>query len=216
MKKTLILALSLAFAQFSYGQISKGALFLTGMGSINTEGGETSVSNNGTTVTSEHDSYFGGTFGIGGGYFLTENIAAGLSINFSGSKITPADTSDPLMKESGMGIGLFGRYYVPVSDNFYFHGQLGFGLSSMGGTAEKGGVTADLPDYTMLNFGIRPGFTFFPSKRLGLDFMFGNLGWSSTKMTMTAGTTTTESTSSGLDMSFDLSSISFGVHYFLF
>lgn len=206
----------MAFGQLSYGQISKGALYVTGFGSISSTSGETSFTNSGTTVTNEAPKKFGGSFGIGGGYFLTENIAAGLSINLSGSKITPPDTSDPIEKASGFGVGLFGRYYVPLGESFYFHGQLGFGLGKSSSSEEKSGVVTDNPDVSTLSIGISPGFTFFPTKRVGLDLSFGYLGWSRMSMEQTKGATNMKGHQSDFMMNFSMSSVTFGIQYFLF
>lgn len=216
MKKTVILALSLAIGQLSYGQISKGALYVTGFGSISSTSGETSISNSGTTLTTEDSKVFDGAFGIGGGYFLTENIAAGLNIGLYSSKVTPPDTSDPIEKTSGFGVGLFGRYYVPLGESFYFHGQLGFDLSKIKSSEEKSGVLTENPDLNIFGIGVSPGFTFFPTKRVGLDLSFGYLGWLRTSFEQTVGATTRKGHDSEFRMNFNMSSVTFGIQYFLF
>ncbi|TNE80257.1 MAG: hypothetical protein EP332_08285 [Bacteroidetes bacterium] len=216
MKKSLILAAGLAFCQLSYGQISKGALYVTGFGSVQGSGGETSISNNGNTFSSEHNRTFNGSFGLGAGYFLNDNIAAGASLNFMGSKVTPADTSDPVEKSSGFGIGLFGRYYVPLGESFYFHGQLGLNFDNSSSYSEKNGVVTDDPRITTIGLGIRPGFTYFPTKKIGLDVMFGNLGWSRTSSYQEIGTATQRGYDNNFMANFNLTNVTFGVQYFLF
>ncbi|MDX5319610.1 MAG: porin family protein [Bacteroidota bacterium] len=199
----------------SMGQIGSGKIFISGFGSISTMGGQTEVSGGPTTITNDMDKFMSGSFGLGGGYFINDNISVGVSLMFSGTKLTPADTADPEVKTSGMGIGLNARYYVPVSDKFYFFGNLGYGMMNSGGTSTQGGTETELPKTSMNMVGLSPGFTWFATENLAFDMTWGNLGWYSSKTESTAGTITTTSTTSGMDVSFDLTSVSFGVMYFL-
>ncbi|HCS21638.1 MAG TPA: hypothetical protein DIW47_13955 [Bacteroidetes bacterium] len=215
MKKTLLVIVMAFIGQQSMGQVQAGSIFVTGFGSFFSESGETSVTSTGNpTVTTEHDKYSGGTFGVGGGYFLSDNIAVGVGFSVMGDKVTPVDTSDPEVKTSGYGVNVFARYYVPMSDNFYFFGQLGVGFGGASSKMTQGGTETDGPKIGMTTVGISPGFTFFPTENIGFDMTVGNLGWMSTKTTSEAGGTTIESTSSGIDVSFDLSTVTFGIQYF--
>lgn len=214
MKKTLLVIVMAFIGQQSMGQVQAGSIFVTGFGSIYSESGETSITTGGTTLTSEDDKLSGGSFGLGGGYFLSDNLAVGVGFSVMGSKLTPSDTSDPEVKTSGYGVSLFGRYYVPMSDNFYFFGQVGFGMMGSSSKMTQGGTEVDGPKTGITTFGISPGFTFFPTENIGFDMTFGNLGWMGTKTTFESGGTTMESKTSGMDISFDLSTISFGIQYF--
>jgi len=185
------------------------------MGSINTSGGESEVKGGPTPVIMEHDKTFSGTFGIGGGYFLTSNIAVGANFMLSGSKLTPADTADAERKSSGMGIGVFARYYVPMGDRFYFFGHLGYGLGTSQSTSIKNGNETEGPKTTTNSLGIKPGFAFFPSEKIAFDMTWGNLGWAGSKTESTNGPITSTNTTSGMEMSFNLTTVSFGIHYFL-
>jgi hypothetical protein len=215
MKKTLLVIVLAFIGQQSMGQVQAGSIFVTGFGSIYTQGGETSTKVGTTTTTSEHDKIFGGTFGVGGGYFLSDNIAVGAGISLSGSKVTPSDTSDPEVKSSGFGVNVFARYYVPMSDNFYFFGQLRYGMMTSSSKMTQGGTETEGPKTSSNMIGIQPGFTFFPTSNIGLDLTFGNLGWMGTKTTTEFGNgNSIESKSSGVDVSFDLTTVTFGIQYF--
>lgn len=214
MKKTLLVIIMAFIGQQSMGQVQAGSIFVTGFGSYNSESGETSVTSGGTTVTSEHDKFSGGTFGLGGGYFLSDNIAVGIGFSVMGSKLTPVDTADPEVKMSGYGVSVFARYYVPVSDNFYFFGQLGYSMAGLSSTSTQGGTETEGPKTTINAIGISPGFTFFPTENIGFDMTVGNLGWTGSKTTSESGGTTMESKTSEMDVSFDLSTVTFGIQYF--
>jgi hypothetical protein len=216
MKKTILILAVAAISQTASAQISAGSIFVTGFGSINTMGGQTEVTGGPTTITTEHDKQFSGTFGLGGGYFLTDNIAAGLSLSFTGSKLTPADTSDPTVRSKSFGVGLFGRYYVPITEQFFFHGQLGLGLGTGSSSMEDNdGTTTDGPKRMTTSVGISPGFTFFPAPRWGFDMSVGLLGFTSTKMTSEVGSITSTSKSNSMDVNFDLTAVTFGIQYFI-
>lgn len=215
MKKTL-LVLAMAFiGSQSMGQVEAGRIFISGFGSIQTQNGQTEVKGGPTTVTTEHDKYFSGTFGIGGGYFLTDNIAAGIGISFIGSHTTPADTSNPERTTAGLGLTLGARYYVPVADNFYFHGGLIYSRSATGSRTTQGGTETDGPTNVNTFIGIQPGFSWFATPNFAFDMTFGNLGWAGSKTESTAGNLTTTSNSGGMIVSFDLTTVNFGIQYFL-
>lgn len=216
MKKTLFVIVMAFIGQQSMGQVQTGSIFVTGFGSFYSDGGETTTSITGNPpTTTEHDKYSGGSFGIGGGYFLSDNIAVGAGVSMYGTKMTPVDTADPERKTNGFSFGVFARYYVPMSDNFYFFGQLSYSLMTGSSSMTQGGTETEGPKMMGHMIGIQPGFTFFPTSRIGLDLTFGNIGWSgTTTKTDLGGGNTIESKTSGLDVNFDLTSVTFGVQYF--
>lgn len=215
MKKLFLVCTLVLMGSLAFGQINSGSIFLSGMGSISTSGGESTITGGPTTITTEADKNFKGTFGVGGGYFLNQNIALGLNLMFTGSRISPADTVNPEVKSSGLSYGVFARYYVPMGDRFYFHGGLGFKAGSEGSKTIKDGAETDGPTRSFTSTGISPGFTFFPTPKIGLDMTWGFLGYSTGKTESTAGPVTTTVKSNGFDANFDLTTISFGIHYFL-
>lgn len=203
-----------AIGQTASAQISAGSIFVTGFGSISTMGGETEMTG---APTTEHDKEFSGRLGVGGGYFLTDQIAVGLNLSFRGSKLTPEDTSDPITREREIGYGVFARYYVPLSDQFFFHGQLGLGLSNGSSTMENQntGTTEDGPKFSTLELGLRPGFTFFPTPKWGFDMSVGFIGIDNRKDVMEIGSTTITSKSNEFNARFDLTTVFFGIQYFI-
>lgn len=215
MKKLFLVCTMVLMTGLAIGQINSGSVFLTGMGSISTSGGESSITGGPTTVTTEADKKFSGGLGFGGGFFINQNIAIGANIMFTGSKTTPADTLNPEVKENSMNFGVFARYYVPMGDRFYFHGNLGFNAGSGSSKLTQGGVEVEGPKLNSTSIGISPGFTFFPSEKIAMDMNWGFLGYSTNKSEFTTGPLTTTTKTNGFDANFNLSTVSFGIHYFL-
>src|SRR5690606_26424508 len=150
------------------------------------------------------------------GYFINDNIAVGARVSFTGSKLTPADTSDPMVKSSGFGVSLFTRYYVPIADNFYFYGQFAYGLASVKSKTELRDVETEMPKTISNNLSISPGFTFFPTEKFAFDMSVGLLGWTGSK-TVDNTNPANEITrrTSNLNVNFNLSTVNFGILYFI-
>jgi hypothetical protein len=212
MKKILFIA-AMALGTGAMAQVSSGNIFLTGNAGITTKGGKVETTGGPVTITTEKPKEFGGSLGIGAGYFLTDNIAAGVNIGLSANKTTFNDTTSS--KSSEFNIGIFGRYYMPVSSNFYFHGGLYVGMFTGKSSATSGSTTTDGPKVSGMNIGIRPGFTFFPNEKFGLDMSIGNIGMQTRKSTTEAGPLTTTDKTNDLDIGVDLRTVTFGIQYFL-
>jgi len=85
-----------------------------------------------------------------GGYFIIDNLAAGLEVIISGNTEKDVDDSDTY-KESTMGVGPFVRYYYPL-EKFYPFAEAEFLFGSC-----KDGYGGDDNKYPFIHFGIYLG-----------------------------------------------------------
>ncbi|HEV8512056.1 MAG TPA: hypothetical protein VGQ59_02205, partial [Cyclobacteriaceae bacterium] len=84
----------------------------------------------------------------------------------------------------GIRVSSFLRYYLPISNSFYFvaHGEISFNRANTTNTNFNAGgplnqeVTDENPSYT-LSAAIKPVFIFFPSPKWGIEAGVGSLGY---------------------------------------
>ena len=211
MKKTLIL-LAVVASTTAMAQVKQGALFVTGgIGFSSTTG---STESGGTSVDAPKVSSFNFTPSVG--YFLTDNIAGGLMLNVNSTK-TDDEANKSESKGSSFGVGVFGRYYGAINEKLYLYGQLDLGITSGKSETKSGGVTVDGPKTNSFGVNVRPGFTFFPSSRWGLDFNVGLLGLNSHKSTSKSnapGGSDTVTKTSDFDFGVNMSAVTIGVQLF--
>jgi outer membrane protein len=131
--------------------------------------------------TSEKDKFTSWAFTPMVGYFVIDNLAAGLSLNLRGQSDKYGDNSD--QKYSTITIGPWVRYYLAqyplLNDKVFVFGDVraAFGgykrVDSYGSTSQtyKEGVT---------QFGIGPGIIFVPADCFSIDFMiqYNRVIWS--------------------------------------
>lgn len=174
------------------------------------------------------------------GYFIADNLAIGLGINYEGTKTVSVDEdNDPgdgtllsratsTDKSTTMTFGPFVRYYKPVGERAAFFGQLGVGFGTRKDEDEykyedkldnTTTTTSDDAKYSHLNVGLMPGFTFFPTDNFGLEIMMGGLSWDREKK---KDLTSAEKeigedhyTNSGLDLSLGLQGLTIGATWYL-
>lgn len=211
MKKSLLILFMAVICMQSQGQIQSGRIFATGFGSINSVSGKTDLSPGGSE---DQDKIFSGTFGLGGGYLLSDHIAVGLGLGFTGMKITPEDNDDPIMRSRSFTPTLFGRYYVPLSEKLYFHGTLSFQYGMGKVIAELDGDETEMLKTRSFRVGASPGLAFFPSDRIAMDMTFGFLGFNQNKSFSNDTNPEVEVTENEFIASFDLTTVNFGLFYF--
>jgi len=108
------------------------------------------------------------------GYFVGNNFAIGTGVGYTYDK----QVSDNNLNQAFQ-VSPFGRYYVNLSDQFKFFGQLSvpmaFGnnkvVDAQGETGAKVGST------TSIGVNVAPGFAFFPTKRIGIEVSVNGLGY---------------------------------------
>jgi|688.fasta_scaffold917788_1 outer membrane protein len=130
------------------------------------------------------------------GYFLTNEIAAGLMVNTQSTKTAGVKTAD------SFGIGAFGRYFFfNIGENFKTYSQL-----SINSASDK---TADTKT---LSSNIGFGANYFVSKNLSLTLSLANLiSYTSVKTGSSSAVTTTAVGFSGVTNPF--TTPTFGLNY---
>ncbi|WP_407425323.1 outer membrane beta-barrel protein [Arcticibacter sp.] len=107
------------------------------------------------------------------GYFVSDNVAIGTGIGYSYDKKIGTSKNEAFV------VSPFGRYYTNVSDRFKFFGQLSvpmeFGSThAVNADGDKG---AKLGKSTQIGVAVSPGFAFFPSKKVGIEFALNGLNY---------------------------------------
>lgn len=110
------------------------------------------------------------------GYFVSDNIAIGTGIGYQASRL---DEASEFGKTEAFVIAPFGRYYTPVSNNFKFFGQLSvpmaFGnVKAIDENLDTGSKTGSS---TAIGVALSPGFAYFPSNNIGLEFSINGLSY---------------------------------------
>lgn len=125
------------------------------------------------------------------GYFVSDNFAIGTGVGYTYNK----EVSD-LNLNQAFKVAPFGRYYVGLSDQFKFFGQLSVPMSFgndkvLDANGDTGAKTASTTD---IGVNLAPGFAFFPTKRIGIEFSVNGLGYnnSSVKNELTGSKVKTE------------------------
>ncbi|RYJ45747.1 porin family protein [Flavobacterium beibuense] len=185
---TALFAFGLVSAQDTNGGFANGDLFISGtVGFSNESTGD--VKSNGFTVSPRL------------GYFVSENIAVGVSLGYTSTTDKAPNTEDETL--SMLEVGAFGRYYFTPANKFSLFGQLGVAYAS--NKWEQGDLEAKSNGF---NIGLAPGINYFVSDHLALEATFGILGYSTDKPD-TDGAESTDTFEFGVDMS----NINFGIVY---
>ncbi len=109
------------------------------------------------------------------GYFVSDNIALGTGVGYSYDKKVSNKNLNQAFEVSP-----FGRYYVGLSDQFKFFGQLSvpmaFGNNKL---VNDQGEVADDQYQSTTNIGINlaPGLAFYPTKKIGIELSVNGLGY---------------------------------------
>lgn len=145
MKKTLLTLCAVALGAGAFAQTEKGHIVLGGSTNLGFTSGK--VDNDADDATSN----FG--LDIAGGFFLMDNLSAGLLIGFNSTK-----TGD--VSSSGFGIGPVVRYYLPMK----VFGQ----LSYVFGSQKSDDGTFDVT-YKTGDLGIAVGYAAFLNDHVALE-----------------------------------------------
>jgi len=108
------------------------------------------------------------------GYFVSNNFAIGTGVGYTYNKQVSG-----LIQNEAFVVAPFGRYYVGLSDQFKFFGQLSvpmaFGSNKV--VAANGDTGAKVASTTSIGVNVAPGFAFFPTKRIGIEVSVNGLGY---------------------------------------
>jgi opacity protein-like surface antigen len=144
------------------------------------------------------------------GYFLTENIAAGVKIGYLSTKLEEGADD---VSNTGLGLGAFGRYYFTPANNFSLFAELGFDYTSYDneyfidtdGSIFVPGTSFDSKE---IGLGLGLGLNYFVSDNWSIEATWAGLGYT----TNDNGGGDAESTDT-FGLGADSRAISFGVNY---
>lgn len=114
------------------------------------------------------------------GYFVSDNIAVGTGVGYESSKGTVKSSTG---KKEAFVVAPFGRYYTPIAEKFKFFSQLSVPMS-FGNTkaidedlkvGDKTGST------TSIGVALSPGFAFYPSSKIGIEFALNGISYNNYK-----------------------------------
>lgn len=135
------------------------------------------------------------------GYFVDDNLAIGTGVGYSYSK------NIGTVENQAFVVSPFGRYYANLSDSFKFFGQLAvpmeFGNSK--DVNASGDVGAKIGSSTKIGVALSPGFAFFPTSKIGIEFALNGLSYTNYKIDDADGNNVK---GSGYD------SVNFGTNFF--
>jgi outer membrane protein len=108
------------------------------------------------------------------GFFVGNNFAVGTGVGYNYNKSVSSRNQNEAFE-----VAPFGRYYVNLTDQFKFFGQLSVPLAF--GTVKdvnaNGDTGAKLGTTTSIGVNVAPGFAFFPNKKVGIEFSVNGLGY---------------------------------------
>ena len=140
------------------------------------------------------------------GYFISNNFAIGTGVGYTYDKVANKFGADGKVSVAGsltqaFEVAPFGRYYVALSDQFKFFGQVAvpmeFGtlkaINADNNTGDKLGTS------TNIGVTVAPGFAFFPTKHIGIEFSVNGLEYQHSQVKSEATGAKASSNSFGLD-----------------
>lgn len=115
------------------------------------------------------------------GYFVSENFALGTGIGYNYSKVGTASATG---QNEAIIVKPFGRYYLGLSDQFKFFGQAAVPLAfgTVKATDANGDAGAKTGSSTSVGVALSPGFAYFPTKKIGIEFAFNGVSYNSYKV----------------------------------
>ncbi len=115
------------------------------------------------------------------GYFVSNNIALGTGLGYQYTNVGVASTTGQV---EAFVVAPFGRVYVPIAEKFSFFGQaqvpLGFG--TVKSTDADGKSGSKVGNSTSIGVALSPGFSYFPSKKIGIEFAFRGVSYTNLKV----------------------------------
>jgi outer membrane protein W len=189
----LLFALTLSMA--SYAQTGKNTFFFGSSAGMSGNYGK-SATINGTTVDGAKSFNMSLTPRLG--YFFTNNVAAGLEMDFTHRYSKGGENS---ARTNQILAGPFARFYAPLLENraaAFLFGSLGFGTA---GNSSEGQASSA----TLLGIGFGPGLSFFATERVGLETQ---LRFDFVNTTATANEQTAVNNATGVNLQV-------GVHYYI-
>ena len=112
------------------------------------------------------------------GYFLGDNFAVGTGVGYTFDKSVSGGEQTEAFQ-----VAPFGRYYVDLAGSFKFFGQLSVPLAfgAVKDVDNNGDTGTKTGSVTNIGVNVAPGFAFFPTKRIGIEFSVKGLGYEYTQ-----------------------------------
>ncbi len=110
------------------------------------------------------------------GYFVSDNFALGTGLGYTYSK---ANFSSPSGQNEAIVVRPFGRYYMGLADQFKFFGQLSIPMAfgTTKSTDANGDVITKTGTSTTVGVAVSPGFAFFPTRKVGIEFALNGISY---------------------------------------
>ncbi|WP_256012276.1 outer membrane beta-barrel protein [Desertivirga xinjiangensis] len=115
------------------------------------------------------------------GYFVANNIAVGTGVGYNYSKL---DHASSFGQNEAFVVSPFGRYYVDLGEKFKFFGQASVPMAfgTVKATDASGDTGAKTGTSTSIGVAVSPGFAYFPTKKIGIEFAFQGASYESYKV----------------------------------
>ena len=164
MKKIVLLLIAIIISTGAFSQFNKGRILVGGNLGFNSTTSKTKIGSNSST-TNEKSIMFSFTPQIG--YFIIDNLAAGVGLNLSFSKVTP--TAD-IFGEQNTSIQFqpFIRYYI--KPGIFFQGTCGLGTEKDNQTYQG---SSQIQKYTVFNWSAATGYSINLNNRVAIEPQFG-------------------------------------------
>jgi len=174
MKKLLLSLVAVsAFAFSTQAQTEKGKIMVGGNVAFDTQKSDASGAKSNTNFQIVPSV----------GYFVADNFAVGTGIGYGYSKTSGVAISETITKMGNQNtafvVSPFGRYYANLSESFKFFGQLSVPMA-FGKDKEvnaDGKVGAKTASTTEIGVALSPGFAFYPTKKIGIEFALNGLNY---------------------------------------
>ncbi len=202
MKRFAIGMLMTLLSAGAWAQPLGGHLYFSGSLGYASGSSETTISGNSNSMD-----YSRFNFSPAVGYTFQENLMAGLRFNIVSQNINGSEDAD-------FGMQLFGRYYIPVEERFLFFPELVIGFAN-------DEIYSPITPYvwpeepTQVQFGIGPGFAFYPTTHWGIELMAGFLGFTTAKATDTAADPDVEVKQNAFGFNLDATTLHLTISYLL-
>ncbi|AOM80585.1 outer membrane beta-barrel protein [Pedobacter steynii] len=174
MKKLLLSLVAVsAFAFSSQAQTEKGKIMVGGNVAFDTKKSDAAGAKSNTNFQIVPSV----------GYFVADNFAVGTGVGYGYSKTSgiagPNNTVISGNKNSSFVVSPFGRYYANLSESFKFFGQLSVPMAFGKDKAvdAEGNVGAKTASTTEIGVALSPGFAFYPTKKIGIEFALNGLNY---------------------------------------
>lgn len=109
------------------------------------------------------------------GYFIKDNLALGLLMEIQNAKYQ--DINNDVFEYNSFLIGPSAKYYLPLAKHFNFYSSLSI---PFGSNIRKDTGLSDVKTQ-IARIELNPGFAFFPTNNIGIEFGLGRLRFESTK-----------------------------------